>query len=98
MTWKGVAVVQVNQLHPIWDGLKRKRKEIDLFGSTQLKPAATATRLLKPKLPMRHYRKLPIPEKEPEKKLEEAEKVVLTLGSNTCADLPAQSIMDLNYL
>jgi sentrin-specific protease 1 len=73
MTWKGVAVVQVNQLRPIWDGSKRKRKEIDLFGSTQLKPAATATRLLKPKLPMRHYRKLPIPEKEPEKKLEEAE-------------------------
>jgi hypothetical protein len=33
MTWKGVAVVQVNQLRPIWDGSKRKRKEIDLFGS-----------------------------------------------------------------
>ena len=38
-----------------------------------MKPAATATRLLKPKLPMRHYGKLPIPEKEPEKKLDEAE-------------------------
>jgi hypothetical protein len=59
--------------------LKRKRKKIDLFGSTQLKPAATATRgeskrhLLKPKLPMRYHRKLPIPEKEQlEKKLEKA--------------------------
>jgi hypothetical protein len=31
MTWKGVVDVQVNQLCPIWDGLKRKRKQIDLF-------------------------------------------------------------------
>ncbi len=85
MTWKGVVDVQVNQLNPIWDGSKRKRKQIDLFGfghhllpTTQLKPAATATRgeskrySSKWKLPMRYNRKLPMLEEQLEKELEKA--------------------------
>ena len=31
--WTGCAVVQVNQLRPIWDGSPRKRKQTDLYGS-----------------------------------------------------------------
>ncbi len=52
-TWKGCAEVEVNQLRPICDGSKRRRKQMDQFG--QLKPAATkklkepaATKKLKP--------------------------------------------------
>ncbi len=49
MTWKGLDEVQVNQLCPICDGSKRKRKQTDQFGhlvptTKKLKPAATATR------------------------------------------------------
>jgi hypothetical protein len=49
MTWKGLDEVQVNQLCPICDGSKRKRKQTDQFEhlvptTKKLKPAATATR------------------------------------------------------
>jgi len=54
--WRGRDVVQVNQLRLIWDGSPRKRKQTDLLGSPQSKPATTATRILR-RLPMRHYRK-----------------------------------------
>jgi hypothetical protein len=63
--WKGRDVVQVNQLRPIWVDSPRKRKQTDLYGFSQLKPATTATRIQK-QLPMRCYRKLPMLEEQPE--------------------------------
>ncbi len=49
MTWKGLDEVHVNQLCPICDGSKRKRKQTDRFGhlvptTKKLKTAATAAR------------------------------------------------------
>jgi sentrin-specific protease 1 len=63
--WKGCDVVQVNQLCPIWVNSPRKRKQTDLYGFSQLKPATTSTRIQK-RLPMRHYRKLQMLEEQPE--------------------------------
>ncbi len=69
MTWKGVDDVQVNQLCLIYDGSKRKKKQMDRFGFGQhILPARGESKRRsaksKWKLPIWHHSKLTMHEKE----------------------------------